>query len=122
MKYIQVNFWCRKSVVGVFVLAVMLLAAGNSLADYTSLQMYPESVGVFTTDGKQQFVVFGLPGWINITDKVDWISSNKNIVTIDETGMARIVAGKTSGQVKISCSYPKKSKVSTGSNLLLLSK
>ena len=54
LKYIQVKFWCRKSVVGVFVLAVMLLAAGNCLADYIALDIYPKSVGVFTTDGQQQ--------------------------------------------------------------------
>ena len=124
LKYIQVNFWCRRSVVGVFVLAVMLLAAGNCLADYTALKMFPENVGVFTTDGQQQFIVLGqtATGWTNITGKVDWKSSNDDIVTIDATGMARIVAGRTFGQVKISCSYPKESAVNTGTNLLLLSK
>lgn len=124
MKYIKVNNWCGKNVAGLFVLAVLLLSmAGSSLAEeYTSLNIYPKNVGVFTTDGKQQFIVFGhtATGRENITTQVDWKSSNENIVTIDENGLATIVNGQTAGQVRISCTYPKQSKSQAGPHLLLL--
>ena len=124
MKYIKNSYWCRKNLVGVFALGVMLLlVAGSSFAaTYTAINMYPRNVGVFTTDGKQQFVAYGqtATGWTNITTNVGWESSDESIVTIDDNGLATIVAGKTFGQVKISCSYPKQSQSQTGPNLLLL--
>lgn len=125
MKNIQVNCRCRKAVTLVLAMAVMLLSmSSNCLAEeYVAVKVYPEHVGVFTTDGVQQFVAFGYTASgnrINITDQVDWESSNEAIVTINENGVARIVTGKTSGQVRITCSYPKTGKVGPAVNHLLL--
>ncbi len=125
MKNIQVSCRCKKTVAIVLAMAVMLLSmAGSCFAEeYVSVKVYPEHVGVFTKDGVQQFIAFGYTASgnrINITDKVDWESSNTDIVTIADNGVATIVAGKTSGRVKISCSYPKTGKVGAGANHLLL--
>lgn len=79
-------------------------------ADFTHIEIYPKNVGVFTVDGKQQFVAFGVTGdgrKTNITDKVTWKSSNTELVKIDESGLAVIQDGITMGQVDISCSFPK---------------
>jgi hypothetical protein len=106
----------------------LLLMPGSCLAEnFVSIKIFPEHVGVFTADGKQQFVAFGYLATgesVNITKQVDWESSNKSIITIDTNGLAVVVAGKTSGQVKINCSYPKTVKlplVLRALNLLLLS-
>ena len=90
---------------------------------FVRIRMFPLHIGVFTTVGKQQFVAFGVKKdgkKINITRQVDWESSNPNIVSINRGGEAKIMNGKTSGQVKISCSYPKKPKALTGPYHLLL--
>jgi len=126
---IKANHWYKKIIAGVYALVVtmFLSVSGNCLAaDYDWIKIYPEHVGVFTSVGKQQFVAFGYTqsgNRTNITDQVDWISSNENLVTFGEKGMATVVEGVTSGQVKITCSYPKtnKGKVGTSVNLLLLS-
>lgn len=113
MKHILINHQYRKTVAGVFALAaVMLLSMSASClaAEYVKIKMYPEHVGVFTTVRTQQFVAFGIGAdgkTTNITDKVSWVSSNPNIVTIDETGLATVKTGIASGRVKISCAYPK---------------
>lgn len=126
MKKIKFTHRFRRTFAGVFTLTVVtLLSMSNSClaADFVSIQMYPEHVGVFTTVGTQQFVAFGLEAngnRTNITDQVDWLTSNEEIVTIDETGLASVVAGKTFGQVAVTCSYPKTPKSNTGPNLLLL--
>ena len=126
MKKINFTHRCKGIVAGVFTLTVVtLLSMSNSClaADFVKLELYPEHVGVFTTVGTQQFVAFGIEAngnRTNITDKVDWLSSNEEIVTIEPTGLASVVAGKTFGQVAVTCSYPKKSKSTTGPNLLLL--
>ncbi|MDD3813783.1 MAG: hypothetical protein PHZ02_03975 [Desulfocapsaceae bacterium] len=90
---------------------VFFIMSGNCFAgDIVSIKVYPEHVGVFTTVGKQQFVAFGLDAQghaTNITRDVDWISSNTTLVQINATGLATIGTGITSGQVKITCSYPK---------------
>lgn len=92
--------------------------------NFVRIRIFPEHVGVFTTDRKQQFVAFGIKRdgkRINITKQVDWKSSKINLVSINENGLATIKPGKTFGQVKISCSYPKKRpKVLTGPYHLLL--
>lgn len=125
MKNIQVSCRCKKTVSMVLAMAVMLLSmAGSCFADeYVGVKVYPEHVGVFTKDGVQQFIAFGYTASgnrINITNKVDWESSNTDIVTIADNGVATIAPGVTSGQVKISCSYPKTGKVAPGVNHLLL--
>lgn len=96
------------------VIASTLLFLSYSVAcdaeEYTSIKIFPEHVGVFTTVGEQQFVAFGYTSSgtsVNITEQVDWKSSNTDTATIDETGLATVVNGKTAGQVKITCSYPK---------------
>jgi hypothetical protein len=112
----------------IFVLVFMLSPLQVAASQFVKLRIFPEHVGVFTVDGKQQFVAFGyLPNGLrkNVTKQVDWISSNPNIVTINENGLAKIVAGKTAGQVKISCRYPKTGKISpvmNAVNILLLSR
>ncbi len=113
-----------------FILAVtiVVLMPLDSLAlNLVRIKIYPEHVGIFTSVGKQQFVAFGFRAdgsSVNITKLVDWKSSKPNIVTISDTGMARVVSGKTFGQAKISCSYPKKKKTPrnklAGPYLLLL--
>ena len=125
MKNKKFKHRCRKIIAGIFALSVILLyMSGNCFAaDFVGIKMFPENVGVFTSDGKQQFIAFGVlatGSTVNITDQVDWVSSNNSIVTIDEKGLATIVSGKTSGQVKITCSYPKTPNSMTGPNLLLL--
>ena len=118
--------WLRKSIVGFAALAFMVSLSNRSFAaDYDWIKVYPEHIGIFTTVGVQQFVAFGYKTdgtRENITKKVDWISSNKNIISIDKNGLATIVTGITSGQVKITCSYPKTGNASPGINLLLLKK
>ncbi len=117
MKKLKVNNPCRKPVIGVFALVVviLLMMSGNCVAaQFVRIKMYPEHVGVFTTVRKQQFVAFGYRAngsAVNITKLVDWKSSNKSIVTINAHGLATVVAGKTFGQVKITCSFPKVAKV-----------
>lgn len=125
MKNMKTNQWGKMKIAKIFALVVLLLSfGGNSIAaDYVGLKIYPEDVGVFTEDGKQQFVAFGVNAngsTVNITSDVDWKSSNKSLVTINKTGLASIAGGVTSGQVKISCSYPKQIAGLTGVNLLLL--
>jgi hypothetical protein len=125
LKNIKANHWCKRNVVGIFVFAVMLLSFGGNCfaAEYVELKMYPEHVGVFTVDGQQQFIAFGIKSngnRENITSQVSWESSDENIVTIDQDGLATIVGSVTSGQVKISCLYPKKGGLGTAVNFLLL--
>ena len=104
--------------------AMFLSMVGSSYAeDFIGVKIYPEHVGVFTTDGVQQFIAFGYTASgnrINITNQVDWESSDESIVTIAENGVATIVPGKTFGQVRISCAYPKSGKLGPGVNHLLL--
>lgn len=104
---------------------MFLSISGSCLAgEFVSVKLYPEHVGVFTTVMKQQFVAFGVDAaglTTNITELVSWDSSDEGIVTIDESGLATVAAGKTSGQVKISCSYPKSGgNLNPGVNMLLL--
>jgi hypothetical protein len=125
LKKKQIAQWYKKNITAVFVLVVMFLSmAGSCLADeFVSIKLYPEHVGVFTTVMKQQFVAFGVNAQgvsTNITEQVGWESSNEGIVTIDASGLATVTAGQTSGQVKISCSYPKSSKLNAGVHMLLL--
>lgn len=108
----QIDLWYRrKTAVILASIAISLSMAGSCLAaEIKSLKIYPEHVGVFTTVMKQQFVAFGVDATgksINITDQVAWESSDEKIVTIDEMGLATVAAGKTAGQVKVSCFYPK---------------
>ena len=113
MKKIKVNHSSRITSTCVLTVVVMLLLliSGNCIAaQFVRIKMYPEHVGVFTTVKKQQFVAFGYKAdgsTVNITKLVDWKSSNNNIVTINRRGLATVVAGRTFGQVKITCSYPK---------------
>lgn len=115
-----------KIVVGCLMSVLMMfsMTANCIAADFKSLRMYPENVGVFTSVNKQQFVAYGVTSdgsIINITKRVNWESSNESIVTISDDGVASVVPGKTYGQVKISCSYPKTgSGTGPGVNLLLL--
>jgi len=103
------------SLTGVFCLffAFLFLCSSASLlkaAEYVAIEIHPKHVGVFTTDGKQQFVAFGVTASgsrVNITKKVSWKSSDSNLVAINDNGVATIKPGVTAGQVKISCSYPK---------------
>ena len=93
------------------VAVVALTIAGNCFAgEIVKIKVYPEHVGVFTSVGTQQFVAFGYDAEgksTNITRDVNWISSQNSLISINTTGLATINAGITSGQVKISCSYPK---------------
>lgn len=115
----------KKMSIGVLALVlVTLFSMSNTCdaADYDWIKVYPEHIGIFTSVGVQQFVAFGYKNdgtRENITRKVDWISSNKNVISIDKNGLATIVTGITSGQVKITCSYPKSGNVSPGVLLLL---
>ena len=114
----------RKILSGLLTLStVFFLAAVNSFAaSYVSLKIYPEHVGVFVTTGKQQFVAFGVTATgaqENITDKVEWVSSNESLVKIDTNGLATIQPLITAGQVKITCNYPKKGGITGATNLLL---
>lgn len=125
MKKIQVKHRYRKTLATVITLTGMLLSIAGSCvaANYVALEMYPQHVGVFTTDGVQQFVAFGVAAdgsRQNITNQVGWESSNESVVTIDEDGLASIVAGKTYGQVEITCSYPKGGMLGSGVTHLLL--
>ena len=119
LKKIHLTTGSKKIISGVFLLVAILLLSmtGNCLAAaFVRIKMYPEHVGVFTTVRKQQFVAFGyMPDGsaVNITKWVDWKSSDNSIVTIDEQGLATVVAGKTFGQVKITCSFPKTPKTLT---------
>lgn len=130
MKKIYRNHRIFKTLVAVFSLVAMMMlsTSGNCIAAaFVRIKMYPEHVGVFTTVKKQQFVAFGYKAdgrTINITHLVDWKSSNNSIVTINAKGLATVVAGKTFGQVKITCSYPKApgKPVSLKGPYLLLSK
>ena len=90
--------------------------------EFVVLKIYPEHVGVFTSDGQQQFVAFGVRSdgsQVNITTDVDWISSDENKVVIDKNGLAEIVGSVTNGQVKITCAYPKTGGSSHINHLLL---
>lgn len=126
MKHIQINPWYGKTVACVFALAAMMLlsmSASCLAADFVGIKMYPEHVGVFTTVGTQQFVAFGIGadgGTTNITSEVSWESSDPAVVSIDEAGLATIVSGTTSGQVKITCAYPKAGKNLSNMTKLLL--
>ena len=120
--------WLNKSIVSVLALAVVTffsMSAKCVAADYDWITVYPEHIGIFTSVGVQQFVAFGYKNdgtRENITKKVDWISSNENVIKIDKDGLATIVTGITSGQVKVTCSYPKTGNAASGVNLLLLKK
>lgn len=128
MKNVMANNWCKGSVASFIILfALLLVSKGDAFAaDYVSLKMYPQHVGVFTVDGEQQFVAFGVKAngsTVNITSEVSWESSDERIVTIDTNGLASIVGpygAVTSGQVKITCSYPKQSSALAAVNYLLL--
>ncbi len=125
LQMIQVGQRFRINVVAVFALFGMFMSlSGVSYAvEYVSIKLYPEHVGVFTSVMKQQFVAFGVTAngtSTNITELVGWESSDESVVTIDENGLATVVPGKTYGQVKISCSYPKSGKVQPGVQMLLL--
>ena len=125
-KLTMVQSWKKKVICVIMLAASILFLSGNCFgADtYSALTIFPKNVGVFTVDGKQQFVAFGSSanGLINITRKVSWESSDESKVTIDENGLATIVGGVTMGNVKISCTYPKKGKGMPGPGLLLLRK
>jgi len=106
----QISSRCRKTVISAFALVVisLLISATCFAGEFVSVKIYPEHVGVFTTVMKQQFVAFGVDAQgvtTNITEKVSWESSDKGVVTIDEKGLASVVA--KFGQAKITCSYPK---------------
>jgi len=104
---------------------------GFAAEDFTKIKIFPENVGLFTSVMKQQFMAFGfLPDGrtVNITDKVEWISSDEDIVTIDESGLAVLsdtgvdivkAVGWERGIVTITCNYPK-TKPMVGPNSLLL--
>jgi len=126
LKNKNTNRWCKRKITTIFSLAVLFLVFGGNCfaAEYVKLKMYPEHVGVFTSDGEQQYVVFGYMSdgsSTNLTSKVNWESSNENIITIDDNGLATIVDSVTRGQVTVSCSYPKTGKSLSAVNLLLLS-
>lgn len=94
----------------VLCISAACIVSSSSAAEYVSLEMHPQHVGVFTTDGRQQFVAYGVSAngsKTNITKQVSWKSSNSNLVSIDDNGLATIHSGIISGQVVISCSYPK---------------
>lgn len=127
MKLYNVKCRCLKVLVSIQIFAVMLIAGSAIAAEISAVKVYPEHVGMYTTVKTQQYVAYGLvdagggtAGMINITKNVDWISSNEDIVTIDENGLATLVTGVTSGQVKITCSYPKTGNIGPATNLLLL--
>ena len=125
LKMIQIGRRFKNNIAAAFVLVVLsLLISGTcSAEEYVRIRLYPEHVGVFTTVMKQQFVAFGINAdgvSTNITEQVGWESSDPSIVTIDESGMATVAPGKTAGQVKISCSYPKTGKLHPGVHMLLL--
>lgn len=131
MKKLQFTTKYRKTIVSVCVLAVIMVmsVAGNCMAQtFDSIRMFPKHIGIFTSVGTQQFVAYGIKAGqspVNITKNVSWISSDNNKVTIDENGLATVVDGVTSGQVKVTCSYPKTgggaNASGTSTNLLLLS-
>ena len=104
----------------------MVMACASVAAEYNEIEVFPKDVGMFTTVGKQQFLAFGYVNngntisMTNITRNVNWESSNEAIVSIDDNGVATLVSGKTYGQVKISCSYPKVGNASAAVNQLLL--
>ncbi len=118
------GYW--KQVVPVLALVGLLAAfiPGNCLAaDYDYIKIFPENIGVFTSVGTQQFVAFGYPSSgspVNITDKVEWQSSNTSLVTIDQNGLATVASGITYGQVRVTCTYPKAGSAQPGVNFLLL--
>lgn len=92
------------------ILLVILLTTSAHSADYIDIDIFPKKVGVFLQNRTQQFTAFGtLPNGNkeDITRSVDWVSSNKSWVSIDDKGLATIVVGITYGQVTISCSWPK---------------
>jgi hypothetical protein len=86
-------------------IAILFFTHASHAAEYTSIKIYPEHVGVFTTVGEQQFVAYGLPGDVNITEQVGWYTSDESIVTIDATGLAKIHSPQ--GRVKVLACYPK---------------
>jgi len=86
-------------------IAILFFTYAAHAAEFTSIKIYPENVGVFTTVGEQQFVAYGLPGDVNITDQADWYTSDEAVATIDATGLAKIHSAH--GQVKILACYPK---------------
>jgi hypothetical protein len=119
--------WCKKKIIGILALGMLLSLGGNCVAaDYVSIKIFPEHVGVFTADGEQQFVAFGYDAAgkaTNITKEVGWVVSgenSENLVTINENGLATIVGSATFGQVKISATFPKSGKNIVPSNYLLL--
>jgi len=110
---IQATQWGKRICATVFALAVftVLTMADNCRAqNYDYIVIYPQHVGVFTTVNEQQFVAFGIKVGqvpVNITKMVGWTSSNTSLVTIDANGLAKVAAGITYGQVKVTASYPK---------------
>lgn len=104
-----------------FFLSVIAAVSSNA-AEYVALEIFPEHVGVFTTDGQQQFVAYGVTASgarENITKQVGWETSDENLVTIDDNGLATIKSGIISGQVKVTASFPKTGKALTSINILL---
>lgn len=75
-------------------------------SDPVSIKIYPEHVGVFTSQAAQQFVVFSIKSngyHANITSQVSCGSSDETIVSLDQNNIATIVNGVTSGRVTVSC-------------------
>ena len=99
----------RKTGIAFLVLTLLLALGGTcSAAEYVSLKIFPEHVGVFTTDGEQQFVAIAYDAAgraTNVTDQVSWKSSDANVATINESGLATVIS--KSGQALITASYPK---------------
>jgi hypothetical protein len=125
LENIKTSQWYKRNVATILVLAALLLSFGSSClaADYVALKIYPEHAGVFIADGEQQYVAFGVKSdgsRVNITSQVAWGSSDASTVTIDENGLATVVGAVTSGQVEITCSYPKRGNSLASVNRLLL--
>lgn len=90
----------------------LIARPGYSATEYTELVINPQHVGVFWANKTQQFKAWGRfgPGpddWEDITEMVSWISSDPEIVTIDEAGLATTV--QSWGRVEITAKYPKES-------------
>ena len=111
----------KRMFAGACALAAMLFfgtVKTSEAADYVSIEIYPEHVGLFVDIGKQQFVAFGVTAAgarVNITEQVDWWAvpakaGGENVVTINESGVATLIPGKTYGQARITCTYPKEQK------------
>lgn len=76
--------------------------------NYSAIKVRPMDVGVFWNLKTQQFTARGLNAsgaWVDITSEVSWKSSDPEIVTIDENGLATAV--RSWGTVDITAIYPK---------------